>query len=160
MRSSGWGRGSSVFVPEFMARTQDPSVPDSRYVGFSVPFLGVSGERVYVRRILGTVRAIDLSCAPSFFQPRAGRKWFLLIPLVLLAQGYSLYLSAVRYSALWSSMRGGTRPFSFSLILPGIELIVRAWTWERCTISTRHYLRVVALSDGEVYSLGPVLAAQ
>ena len=48
----------------------------------------------------------------------------------------------------------------FSLILPGIESIVRACTWERCTISTRPYLWVVALSDGEVFSLGPVVAAQ
>ena len=35
----GWSSCTFSFLPDFMAKTQNPSVPDSRFDEFSVPFL-------------------------------------------------------------------------------------------------------------------------
>ena len=56
-----------------------------------------------------------------------------------------------------------TRSIAPSLLFTrnfSVEQVVRAGTWKRHTTFTRHYLRDVALTTGEVFSLGPIVAAQ
>ena len=80
----GWGQISCAFVPEFVAKTQDPSVPDSRYEGFSIPSLGVSGARDRDRRLLCPVRAVRYYLdRTSVHRPHLRRLFLFVTRLVL-----------------------------------------------------------------------------
>ena len=170
--TEGWRQMSCVFVPEFVAKTQDPSVPDSRYEGFSVPALGETVDRE--GRLLCPVRAVRCyldRTAP--FRPGLRRLFlstgrrkkeiskntvsFWLRKVIARAYAFAGRAPPVRPSAR------ETRALAPSLLFArnfSVEQVVRAGTWRRHTTFTRHYLRDVALQEREVFSLGPVVAAQ
>ena len=55
--SEGWGEIAFEFVPGFVAKTQNPSVPDPRFEGFTIPALTRSNTGIHGRRLC-PVRAI------------------------------------------------------------------------------------------------------
>ena len=81
--TSGWKEVSFGFVPGFVAKTQDPSIPDSRYESFSIPALPRRGTdpdaRLLcpvraLRRYLDTTATCRPACARLFVSTGATKK--------------------------------------------------------------------------------------
>ena len=70
----GWKQMTCSFLPEFVAKTQDPSVPDPKYESFSVPALG---ETVREGRLLCPVRAMRIYLERTALHRPALRRLFL-----------------------------------------------------------------------------------
>ena len=171
--AENWASLSFSFVPEFVAKTQDPSVPDERFEGFSVPALRGSTDRRCrllcpvraVREYLKRTRHLRPDCRRLFVTTGGTKK-------TVSRNTISYWLRQAIIRAYELSGRGDTVPRIRAHEVRGIGPtllfrknaavgpILRAGTWKRHSTFTRHYLRDVAHKSLDTYSLGPVVAAQ
>ena len=171
--SRGYSEMSFVFVPEFVAKTQDPSHYDPRFEGFTIPSL----PRESTARnggLLCPVRAVRLYLRrTAVYRPQCNR---LFVSTGLnkkeVSKGtISFWLRRVISRAYQLSGRAQppsvrareTRGIAPSLLYKSkfaLDQVLRAGTWKRNTTFTRHYLRDIAHRSLDSYHLGPVVAAQ
>ena len=172
--SERWGEVSFSFVPGFVAKNQDPSVPDSRFDGFVVPALPRSGAD-RGGRLLCPVRALRLYLdRTAVHRPRC-RRLFVTTgrdKKEIAKNTVSFWLRQVISRAYQLSGREAparpprareTRGIGPSLLFKknfAVGQVLKAGTWRRHTTFTRHYLRDLCHRSLDTFHLGPVVAAQ
>ena len=162
---------SLSFVLSFMAKTQDPSVHDPRFEGFTIPVLP-HGLDPYAR-LLCPVRALQ---------------WYLERTAEHRPDLARLFLSTGEYKEVSKSLisywirqvisrayaqagepvpsqprAGETRGLGPSLLVKrnyDVPAVLKAGTWKRHSTFSRFYLRDLVSRSLDVHHLGPVVAAQ
>ena len=168
--SRGWGEVSFLFVPGFVAKTQDPSSLAPRFEGFSVPALpntskNRNGRLCPVRAVrcyLDRTAAHRLRCERLFVTAGRSKKE------ISKATGSGRQISrAYQLSGMEPPVPAPrareTRGIALSLLFKknfAIDQVLKAGTWRRHTTFTRHYLRDIAHRSFNTFHLGPVVAAQ
>ena len=171
--SQGWGEVSFSFVPGFVAKTQDPSVPDPRFEGFTVPALPrESNDRD--GRLLCPVRAVRCYLdRTALYRPQCRRLFvttgrdkkevgknsisFWLRDVI--SRAYRLAGRDPVPSCRAREVRGIAPSLLFKKNF-AVAQVLKAGTWRRNNTFTRHYLRDLAHRSLDVFTLGPVVAAQ
>ena len=174
--SRNWGEVevSFSFVPDFVAKTQDPSSLAPRLEGFTVPALpnarnNRNGRLLCpvraVRRYLDRTAAHRPRCEWLFFT--AGRSKEEISKTTVsfwlrktISRAYELSGTELPVPA----PRGReTRSIAPSLLFKknfAVDQVLKAGTWRRHTTFTRHYLRDLAHRSLDTFHLGPVVVAQ
>ena len=174
--SEGWKSLSFSFVPDFVAKTQNPSVPDHRFDGFTIPSLkDFSGDDPQ-EMVLCPVRAVRLYLKRT--QPLRSSDHGRLF----LATGrnkkevskntISFWLRETIKRAYQSSGEEDTAPKIRAHEVRGIaptllfrrnfavDQVLRAGVWKSQTTFTSFYLRDTAHKSLDTFYLGPIVAAQ
>ena len=168
-----WKEVSFSFVPGFVAKTQDPSVSDVRYEGFTVPALPRRGSDPDVK-LLCPVRAVrrylDMTAvhrpalARLFLSTGESRKEISKSSVSYwIRQVISRAYSLAGEPAVPRPRARETRGLGPSLLFKknfAVEAVLRAGTWRRQSTFSRFYLRDLAHKTLDTYHLGPVVAAQ
>ena len=162
------------FVPDFVAKTQDPSFFDTRYESFTIPSLRDFTDGDPDEMLLCPVRAVrEYLRRTRGFRPE--------LPRLFLTTGFkrkvvsrntlSFWLREVIRRAYRSSDQElplRIRPHELRAIAPSVAFkrnfavgqVMRAGVWSRQTTFTSFYLRDVTHRSLDTFSLGPVVAAQ
>ena len=171
--SRAWGEASFVFVPGFVAKTQDPSSQDPRFDSFTIPALPKARDNPN-GRLLCLVRAVKLylrrtaphrpACERLFLttgpNPKEIAKNTIFWLRKTIARAYELAGRSLPVPAPRARETRGIDPsllYRKNFTLPQV---LSAGTWRRHTTFTRHYLRDLAHKSLDTYHLGPVVAAQ
>ena len=172
--SRAWGEASFVFVPGFVAKTQDPSSRDPRFDSFTIPALPKASDNPNWR-LLCPVRAVKLYLRRTAPHRPACERLFLTTgpnPKEIAKNTISFWLRKTISRAYELAGRSlpvptprarETRGIAPSLLyLKNFVLpqVLSVGTWRRHTTFTRHYLRDLAHKSLDTYHLGPVVAAQ
>ena len=172
--SRAWGEVSFVFVPGFVAKTQDPSSQDPRFDSFTIPALPKARDNPN-GRLLCPVRAVKLYLRRTAPHRPACERLFLTTgpnPKEIAKNTISFWLwktIARAYELAGRSLpvpaprARETRGIAPSLLYRknfALPQVLSAGTWRRHTTFTRHYLRDLAHKSLDTYHLGPVVAAQ
>ena len=172
--TEGWSSVSFSFVPEFVAKNQNPSVADPRFEGFTIPALpgeGADSEDRLLCPVRACKRYLEMrqelrSDSRHLFISATGARGTVSKNTV------SGWLRQVITWAYRSSGRGDAIPrvrahevrgVGSSLLFGknmAVEQVLRAGTWKRQSTFTRFYLRDVTHRSLDTFSLGPVVAAQ
>ena len=170
--SKGWKQMSFVFVPSFVAKTQDPSVSDPRFEGYSIPALPRRGHdrdaRLLcpvraLRRYLDMTASARPSCERLFVSPGGSKRE---ISKNTVSHWIRRVISRAHAEAgdpVPRPRARETRGIGPSLLFKknySVESVLRAGTWKRQTTFSRFYLRDLASKTLDTYHLGPVVAAQ
>ena len=172
--SRGWGSMTFSFVPDFVAKTQDPSIFDPRFETFTIPSLRDFTDGDQDEMLLCPVRAVrEYLRRTRSHRPRLAR--------LFLTTGYqrkgvskntiSFWLRQVIRKAYESSgeelppryRAHETRSIATSAEFRrnfAVGQVMRAAVWARQTTFTSFYLRDVTHRYLDTFSLGPVVAAQ
>ena len=162
------------FVPEFVAKTQDPSSHDPRFESFSIPSLPrestardggllcpVRAVRLYLRR----TAVHRPQCSRLFVTTGLNKKdvskgtisfWLRKV----ISRAYQLSGRDPPGPAARARETRGIAPSVLYKSKFAVDQVLKAGTWTRHTTFTRHYLRDVAHRSLDTYHLGPVVAAQ
>ena len=169
-----WGEVSFVFVPGFVAKTQDPSSQDPRFDSFTIPALPKARDNPN-GRLLCLVRAVKLYLRRTAPHRPACERLFLTTgpnPKEIAKNTISFWLRKTIARAYELAGRSlpvpaprarETRGIALSLLYRknfALPQVLSAGTWRRHTTFTRHYLRDLAHKSLDTYHLGPVVAAQ
>ena len=172
--SSGWKEMSFSFVPEFVAKTQDPSQYDERFDGFSVPAL-IPSKNNPLDNLLCPVRAMKKYLSRTEqFRPHVRHLFVSLCrnKKKVSRNTISYWLRKVVSDAYsWAgkdSMLSRVKAHDLRSIAPSVlfrhnfavHQVLKAGVWKRSSTFTRFYLRDSAHRYLDTYSLGPVVAAQ
>ena len=172
--SRAWGEVSFVFVPGFVAKTQDPSSQDPRFDSFTIPALLKARDNPN-GRLLCPVRAVKLYLRRTAPHRPACERLFLTTgpnPKEIAKNTISFWLRktiarayelAGRSLPIPAPRARETRGIAPSLLYRknfALPQVLSAGTWRRHTTFTRHYLRDLAHKSLDTYHLGPVVAAQ
>ena len=172
--SRAWGEVSFVFVPGFVAKTQDPSSQDPRFDSFTIPALPKARDNPN-GRLLCPVRAVKLYLRRAAPHRPACERLFLTTgpnPKEIAKNTISFWLRKTIARAYELAGRSlpvpaprarETRGIAPSLLYRknfALPQVLSAGTWRRHTTFTRHYLRDLAHKSLDTYHLGPVVAAQ
>ena len=172
--SRDWGEVSFVFVPGFVAKTQDPSSQDPRFDSFTIPALPKARDNPN-GRLLCPVRAVKLYLRRTAPHRPACERLFLTTgpnPKEIAKNTISFWLRKTIARAYELAGRSlpvpaprarETRGIAPSLLYRknfALPQVLSAGTWRRHTTFTRHYLRDIAHKSLDTYHLGPVVAAQ
>ena len=172
--SRAWGEVSFVFVPGFVAKTQDPSSQDPRFDSFTIPALPKARDNPN-GRLLCPVRAVKLYLRRTAPHRPACERLFLTTgpnPKEIAKNTISFWLRKTIARAYELAGRSlpvpaprarETRGIAPSLLYRknfALPQVLSAGTWRRHTTFTRHYLRDLAHKSLDTYHLGPVVAAQ
>ena len=172
--SRAWGEVSFVFVPGFVAKTQDPSSQDPRFDSFTIPALPKARDNPN-ERLLCPVRAVKLYLRRTAPHRPACERLFLTTgpnPKEIAKNTISFWLRKTIARAYELAGRSlpvpaprarETRGIAPSLLYRknfALPQVLSAGTWRRHTTFTRHYLRDLAHKSLDTYHLGPVVAAQ
>ena len=172
--SRAWGEVSFVFVPGFVAKTQDPSSQDPRFDSFTIPALPKARDNPN-GRLLCPVRAVKLYLRRTAPHLPACERLFLTTgpnPKEIAKNTISFWLRKTIARAYELAGRSlpvpAPRAREFRGIAPSLlyrknfalPQVLSAGTWRRHTTFTRHYLRDLAHKSLDTYHLGPVVAAQ
>ena len=161
-------------MPDFVAKTQDPSVFDTRFESFSIPSLRDFTGGDQDEMLLCPVRAVrEYLRRTRSFRPE--------LPRLFLTTGrrrkmvskntISFWLKEVIRKAYVSSgedLPARIRAHETRSIAPSavfkrnfaVGQVLRAGVWSRQTTFTSFYLRDVTHRSLDTFSLGPVVAAQ
>ena len=173
--SEGWHSLSFSFVPEFVAKTQNPSVYDPRFEEFEVPslrdFTGDDPDEMLlcpvraVRQYLKRTRQLRPACNRLFIATGRNKK-------EVSKNTISFWLREVIKKAYHSSEGGVDLPrvrahevrgIAPSLLFKrnfAVEQVLKAGTWKNQTTFSSFYLRDITHKSLDTFSLGPVVAAQ
>ena len=171
--SRAWGEASFVFVPGFVAKTQDPSSQDPRFDSFTIPALPKASDNPN-GRLLCPVRAVKLYLRrtaphrPTYERlflttgsnPKEIAKNTIFWLRKTIARAYELAGRSLPVPAPRARETRGIAPsllFKKNFALPQV---LSAGTWRRHTTFTRHYLRDLAHKSLDTYHLSPLVAAQ
>ena len=172
--SRAWGEASFVFVPGFVAKTQDPSSQDPRFDSFTIPALPKARDNPN-GRLLCPVRAVKLYLRRTAPHRPACERLFLTTgpnPKEIAKNTISFWLRKTIARAYELAGRSlpvpapracETRGIAPSLLYRknfALPQVLSAGTWRCHTTFTRHYLRDLAHKSLDTYHLGPVVAAQ
>ena len=172
--SRGWNCATFSFVPDFVAKTQDPSVFDARFESFTVPSLRDFTDGDQDEMLLCPVRAVrEYLRRTRNFRPELPRL-FLSTGLhrkMVSKNTISFWLREVIRKAYVSSGEDAPariRSHELRAIAPSaafkrnfaVGQVMRAGVWSRQTTFTSFYLRDVTHRSLDTFSLGPVVAAQ
>ena len=172
--SRAWGEVSFVFVPGFVAKTQDPSSQDPRFDSFTIPALPKARDNPN-GRLLCPVREVKLYLRRTAPHRPACERLFLTTgpnPKEIAKNTISFWLRKTIARAYELAGRSlpvpaprarETRGIAPSLLYRknfALPQVLSAGTWRRHTTFTRHYLRDLAHKSLDTYHLGPVVAAQ
>ena len=172
--SRAWGEASFVFVPGFVAKTQDPSSQDPRFDSFTIPALPKASDNPN-GRLLCPVRAVKLYLRRNAPHHPVCERLFLTTgpnPKEIAKNTISFWLRktiARAYELAGCSLpvpaprARETRGIALSLLYRknfALPQVLSAGTWRRHTTFTRHYFRDLAHKSLDTYHLGPVVAAQ
>ena len=172
--SRAWDEVSFVFVPGFVAKTQDPSSQDPRFDSFTIPALPKARDNPN-GRLLCPVRAVKLYLRRTAPHRPACERLFLTTgpnPKEIAKNTISFWLRKTIARAYELAGRSlpvpaprarETRGIAPSLLYRknfALPQVLSAGTWRRHTTFTRHYLRDLAHKSLDTYHLGPVVAAQ
>ena len=172
--SRGWAEVSFSFVPDFVAKTQDPSSLAPRFEGFTVPALpnarnNLSGRLLCpvraVRRYLDRTAAHRPHCERLFVIAGRSKKEISKTTVSFwlrktIACAYQL--SGTKQPVPAPRARE-TRGIASSLLFKknfAVDQVLKAGTWRRHTTFTHHYLRDLAHWSLDTFHLDPVVAAQ
>ncbi|XP_068248828.1 uncharacterized protein [Palaemon carinicauda] len=170
--SRGWGEVTFRFVPEFIAKTQNPGVSDPRFDSFKVTSLRsvtndpdhlllcpVRSLRRYLKRTAAArphVQALFVSTG------RTKRR--------VTKNSISSWIRKVISSTLNPDSPPSSRPrahdvrgVATSLAFKrnfSVTQVLQAGVWKRQTTFTAHYLQDVTHRNLDTFSIGPVVAAQ
>ena len=171
----GWGSVCLEFVPEFVAKTQNPSVPDTRFESFSIPSLGdfvgfdadelllcpVRALRHYLKRtqrLRPGLRRLFTSTGREKKEVSKNTISFWLREVI--RKAYSSADSGPPPSRVRAhEVRGIAPSLAFKRNF-SVQQVLRAGTWSCQTTFTSFYLRDIAHRSLDTFSLGPVVAAQ
>ena len=172
--SRNWEEVSFSFVAGFVAKNQDPSVPDPRFEGFTVPALPRANTDTH-GRLLCPVRAVRryldrtatyrpqvsrLFVSTGRDKKEIGRNTISFWLRRVISRAYQL---AGRDQPVPSARAREVRGIAPSLLFKknfAVAQVLKAGTWRRNTTFTRHYLRDLAHRSLDTFHLGPVVAAQ
>ena len=172
--SRDWGEASFVFVPGFVAKTQDPSSQDPRFDSFTIPALPKASDNPN-GRLLCPVRAVKLYLRRTAPHRPACERLFLTTgpnPKEIAKNTISFWLRKTIARAYELAGRSlpvpaprarETRGIAPSLLYRknfALPQVLSAGMWRRHTTFTRHYLQDLAYKSLDTYHLGPVVAAQ
>ena len=172
--SRGWNSLTFSYVPDFVAKTQDPSVFDAKYESFTVPSLRDFTDGDQDEMLLCPVRAVrEYLKRTRMFRPELPRL-FLSTGLrrkMVSKNSISFWLREVIRSAYVSSgeeppariRAHSSRSIASSALFRSnyaVGQVMRAGVWSRQTTFTSFYLRDVTHRFLDTFSLGPVVAAQ
>ena len=176
--SRGWTSVTLEFVPEFVAKTQNPSIHDDRFVSFTIPSLSdfcgndrsemllcpVRALRAYLKR----TRPFRPTCRRLFVSTGRTKK-------EVSKNTISFWLREAIIKAYTSlPQRAGSRPtfqarahetrsvgptIAFRKNM-SVQRVLNAGVWSRQTTFTSFYLRDVTHRSLDTFSIGPVVAAQ
>ena len=153
--SRAWGEASFVFVPGFVAKTQDPSSQDLRFDSFTIPALPKARDNPN-GRLLCPVRAFKLYLRRTAPHRPACERLFLTTgpnPKEIAKNTISFWLQKTIARAYELAGRSlpvpaprarETRGIAPSLLYRknfALPQVLSAGTWHRHTTFTRHYLR-------------------
>ena len=172
--SRAWGEVSFVFVPGFVAKTQDPSSKDPRFDSFTIPALPkardnpngrllcpVRAVKLYLRRTAPhrpTCERLFLTTGPNPKEIAKNTISFWLRKTI--ARAYELAGRSLPVPAPRARETRGIAPSLLYRKNFALPQVLSAGTWRRHTTFTRHYLRDLAHKSLDTYHLGPVVAAQ
>ena len=170
--TEGWKQVSLGFVPSFVAKTQDPSVSNPMYEGFSIPSLprGTDPDARLLCPVRALRRYLDMTAshrpalARLFISTGVSKKEISKNSVSYwIRQVISRAYSGVEDSAVPRPSARETRGLGPSLLFKknfSVEAVLRAGTWRRHSTFSRFYLRDLASRTLDTYHLGPVVAAQ
>ena len=154
------------FMPDFVAKTQNPSVFDSRFESFTVPSLQDFTDGDQDEMLLCPVRSIrEYLRRTREFRPE--------LPRLFLSTGRRRKMVSKNTLAFWlrevirkAYVSSGVRAHETRSIAPSavfkrnfaVGQVMRAGVWSRQTTFTSFYLRDVTHRSLDTFSLGPVVA--
>ena len=167
---------SFSFVPDFVAKTQNPSIPDHRFDGFSIPslkdFTGDDPEEM----LLCPVRAMRLYLkrTRSLRSSEQGRLFLSTgrSKKVVSKNTISFWLRETIRKAYEASGQEAKavriRTHEIRGIAPtllfrrnfAVEQVLRAGVWKSQTTFSSFYLRDITHKSLDTFHLGPIVAAQ
>ena len=174
--SEGWNSLSFSFVPDFVAKTQNPSIPDHRFDGFTIPSLKDHTGDDPDEMVLCPVRAVRLYVKRTqpLRQNDNGR--------LFLATGRNKKEVSKNTISFWlretirrAYQSSGEEDLALKIraheirgIAPtllfrrnfAVTQVLRAGTWKNQTTFTSFYLRDTAHKSLDTFHLGPIVAAQ
>ncbi|XP_064103326.1 uncharacterized protein LOC135213276 [Macrobrachium nipponense] len=168
-----WREMGFSFVPGFVAKTQDPSKPDEMFSSFTIPSLGDFTGFDKEELILCPVRAMKAYLKRTR-QFRPAIKWLFVAtgkhPKEVAKNTISFWIRQVIRRAYENKevpmpkvraheVRGIGSSMLFRKNL-SVSQVLRAGTWKTKTTFTSSYLQEVTFKSLEVFSLGPIVAAQ
>ena len=169
----GWNSMTFSFVPDFVAKNQDPSVFDPRFESFTIPSLRDFSGGDQDEMLLCPVRAVRQYL-------RRTRNFRPELPRLFLSTGrrrkmvsrntISFWIREVIRRAYASSGEDpplrirahevrGIAPSAVFRRNFAVGQVLRAGVWSRQTTFTSFYLRDVTHRSLDTFSLGPVVAA-
>ena len=171
--SKGWNEITFTFIPEFVAKNQDPSKTDPRFWSFSVPSLEdfVGGEEDEltlcpvraVRTYLKRTKHRRPECKRLFVSTKESQNqitknsisyWVKEVIRRAYEKGHSVPPKAKAHEL---------RAVGTSLVFKknlSINQILQAGTWKSQNTFTSFYLKEIMLESLGTFSLGPIVAAQ
>ena len=171
-----WRSCAFSFLPDFMAKTQNPSIPDSRFEEFSVPSLDdfIVGDRGKV--LLRPIRALR-KYLTQMEQYHPGIKglfvttgWhkklvshntisFWLCPVITLAHASTSEEDCQSLRVRAKEVRKVTTSLMFKRSCT-VHQVLKAGTWSAQSTFSSFYLRDVTHRHLNTFSIGPVVVAQ
>ena len=163
-------------MPEFVAKTQNPSVPDTRFEGFTIPSLKDFTDGDPDEMVLCPVRAVRayLRRTEPLRSKDQGRLFISTgrTKKEVSKNTISYWLRETITKAYESSegepMTPRIRAHEVRGIAPtllfrrnfAVDQVLKAGTWKNQNTFTSFYLRDVAHKSLETYHIGPIVAAQ
>ncbi|XP_068222509.1 uncharacterized protein [Palaemon carinicauda] len=152
--SKGWKELSFKFLPEFVAKTQNPAVADPRFEEFSIPVIPHSDNPEDL--LLCPVRTIRKYLSPV---KRAVSKNTISFWLRLVTKrAYDSDGSAVPGTPRPHDIRGLSTSLAFDTNM-AVGQVMRADTWARQSTFMGHYLKDCTRKSLDAFSIGPVISA-
>ena len=174
--SRGWKSLSFSFMPDFVAKTQNPSVPDHRFDGFTIPSLRDFTGDDPREMVLCPVRALRLYLKRTkpLRSTEQGRLFLSTgrVKKEVSKNTISFWLRETIRGAYQSSGQEGSAP---RIRAPGVRgiaptllfrrnfavgQVLRAGVWKRQTTFSSFYLRDITHKSLDTFYLGPIVAAQ
>ena len=169
----GWGEVSFSFVPDFVAKTQDPSSLAPRFEGFSVPALPNARNNRNgrlcpvraVRRYLDRTAAHRPRCERLFVTAGRSKKEISKTTVSFwlrktMSQAYQLSGTEQPVPAPRARKTRGIAPSLLFTKNFAVDQVLKAGTWRKLSTRTLHYLGDVAHRSLDAFHLGTVVAAQ
>lgn len=174
--SEGWRSLAFSFVPDFVAKTQNPSVPDHRFDGFSIPslkdFTGddpeemclcpVRAMRLYLKRTrpLRSKEQGRLFLATGRSKKEVSKNTISYWLRETIRRAYQTSEQDVNVPRIRAHEVRGIAPTLLFKRNFAVEQVLRAGVWKSQTTFTSFYLRDITHKSLNTFFLGPIVAAQ
>ena len=168
-----WKEMGFSFLPEFVAKTQDPSRREDSFSSFVIPSLGEFTDFDRDEMILCPVRAMKAYLKRTRSHRPAIKRLFITTvnhPRGIAKNTVSFWIRQVirraykdKQESMPEAKAHELRGMSSSLLFKknlSVSQVLRAGTWKSQTTFTSFYLQDVTFKSLDLFSLGPIVAAQ